>query len=109
MPPRIKIAGIPKPPRVPDAVKVRAQGERIGLLRQIMDWSNKEMAHRLGVKQATLSQYIYGRKKSISTRDIWRLAQITGTETNFIISGETKYLNTLWHQRLRKKGQHLYP
>jgi transcriptional regulator with XRE-family HTH domain len=88
---------------VPDNVKIRAQGERIGRLRTIMDWSNKEMAHRAGVSEPTLSAYVYGRKKSISTRDVWMLAKITGTETNFIISGETKYLNALWHRRLRKK------
>src|SRR5262245_43102204 len=101
MPPRVRTAGLPRPPRVPDAVKMRAQGQRIGRLRMLLDWSNLEMARRAGLTQPTLSAYIHGRKKSISTKDVWKIARITGTETNFIISGETKYLNTLWHHRLR--------
>jgi DNA-binding XRE family transcriptional regulator len=105
MPLKVILTGIPKGPKsVPDAVRFKAQSQRIERMREILHWSNKEMAHRAGVGASTLSKYARGRGRiSINTEDVWKIARITGTEANYIISGETKYLNTLWHQRLKKK------
>jgi transcriptional regulator with XRE-family HTH domain len=102
MPPKVKLARSVRPVRVPATVSIAAQGQRIGMLREILDWSNKEMAVRTGIPEPSLSQFIYGRKKSIHSLDIYRIAAATGTDANFIIYGNTKCLTVLWRKRIRK-------
>jgi hypothetical protein len=104
MPPKVKLAKSVRPVRVPSTVSIERQGERIGALREILRWSNKEMAVRTGIPEPTLSQFIYGRKKSIHSIDIYRIAAATGTDANFIIYGNTKCLTALWRQRIKKFG-----
>ena len=72
---------------------MRSQGARIGLLRDVLGWSNAELARRTGIPEPVLSMYVHGGRQSISTMDMWKIARETGTTTDWLIYGDPRYLS----------------
>jgi transcriptional regulator with XRE-family HTH domain len=72
---------------------MQSQGERIGLLHDVLGWTNEELSRRTGIPAPVLSMYVHARRQSITTIDMWRIARETGVTTDWLIYGDPRYLS----------------
>jgi transcriptional regulator with XRE-family HTH domain len=68
------------------------QGKRIGTLRDALELSNRDLAAATGIPEPTLSQYVHGRKMTISAYHFWRIASATGVTSDYLIAGDRRGL-----------------
>ena len=82
-------------------------GMRIAVLRRQKNWSQKELAERLGVRPSTIGMYEQGRREP-DCAGLVRLAELFGVTTDYLLTGnaanrkDTEALRALWAQ-LREK------
>jgi DNA-binding transcriptional regulator YiaG len=74
----------------PKRASIQIQGRRIGALRDALNLSNRDLATLTGIPEPTLSQYVHGRKMTISAYHIWRIASATGVTSDYLIAGERR-------------------
>jgi transcriptional regulator with XRE-family HTH domain len=60
-------------------------GERIRKRRQEFGWSQRELAQRVGTRQATIADLERGAQQETSTALIRRLARVLGVTSDYLI------------------------
>src|SRR6516162_2464506 len=60
-------------------------GERIRKRRQAMGMSQQELANRVGVRRATISEFESGKRTSMTTDTAKRLARTLGVSVDYLI------------------------
>jgi transcriptional regulator with XRE-family HTH domain len=60
-------------------------GERIRKRRQELGWSQRELAQRVGTRQATIADLERGAQQETSTSLIRRLARVLGVTSDYLI------------------------
>ena len=61
-------------------------GMRISALRRQKNWSQKELAERMGVRPSTIGMYEQGRREP-DCAGLVRLAELFGVTTDYLLTG----------------------
>ena len=78
-------------------------GMRISALRRQKNWSQKELAERMGVRPSTIGMYEQGRREP-DCAGLVRLAELFGVTTDYLLTGtavdgrDDAALRALWGQ-----------
>lgn len=78
-------------------------GMRIAALRRQKNWSQKELAERMGVRPSTIGMYEQGRREP-DCAGLVRLAELFGVTTDYLLTGDAAdgrdaaALRALWAQ-----------
>ena len=78
-------------------------GMRISALRRQKNWSQKELAERMGVRPSTIGMYEQGRREP-DCAGLVRLAELFGVTTDYLLTGvaadgrDDAALRALWAQ-----------
>ena len=84
-------------------------GMRISALRRQKNWSQKELAERMGVRPSTIGMYEQGRREP-DCAGLVRLAELFGVTTDYLLTGtaadgrDDAALRALWAQMRERLG-----
>ena len=82
-------------------------GMRISALRRQKNWSQKELAERMGVRPSTIGMYEQGRREP-DCAGLVRLAELFGVTTDYLLTGtaadgrDDAALRALWSIRVNR-------
>ena len=85
-------------------------GMRISALRRQKNWSQKELAERMGVRPSTIGMYEQGRREP-DCAGLVRLAELFGVTTDYLLTGvaadgrDDAALRALWAQIRERSGR----
>lgn len=68
----------------------KRMGQRIREMREQKEWTQAELARRIGVSRATVNQWESGRIKNIRLRTVLKVVSVLGTTLQYLVLGPSQ-------------------